>query len=55
MATSIPLQSTLAGSGPCESAGQDKCSKGREEEGEKPICDVIGSEFRSVYTLQIEV
>lgn len=50
MATSVPLQSTLAGFCPCESVGQDKCSKGREEEGEKPRCDVIGGEFRSVYT-----
>lgn len=54
MATSIPLQSTLAGFGPCKSVGQDKRSKGRAEEGENPRCDVIGSEFRSVCTSQIE-
>lgn len=55
MATSIPLQSTLAGFGPCESVGQVKCSKGREEERENPRCDVIGSEFRLAFTLEIEV
>lgn len=56
MAYSIPLQFALAEFGPCESVGQDKCSKGRgKRKEEKPRCDVISSEFRSVCTLQIEV